>query len=480
LETCDPLSDGGRKIQQKHYLKAGKYEVVDQGEDEIGGYTDDANQLFTGPLPVIVFGDHTRRFKLITRPFAVGADGVKLIGTGPAWNAKCLYFFLRALKFEDRGYSRHFQFVRSAHLPLPPLAEQARISDALDELLSDLDAGVEALQRAQAKLALYRASVLKAAVQGDLTAEWRKQHPDAEPAPVLLQRILLERRQHWEQEQLRKSKAAGKTPPANWKAKYKEPVAPDTTNLPPLPEGWCWVSLDSLLSESLRNGHSAKSVTSANGVPTFSLSAVTYGDFSSRNIKMTSADPQKVKDLWVQPNDIFIERSNAPELVGTARRYTGPADVAIFPDLLIRIRITQIVSVKYVEAILQSDLHRKYFRGHAQGISGSMPKIDQETVERTPIPLCSHPEQEAFVELMDDQMSIIEHIGGELNNKLTGSRSLRQSILRHAFTGQLVPQDPKDEPASELMKRIAAEREGRKKTKAPPRKQTAKRQKREK
>ena len=195
---------------------------------------------------------------------------------------------------------------------------------------------------------------------------------------------------------------------------------------------------------------------------------------------MTSADPQKVKDLWVQPNDIFIERSNAPELVGTARRYTGPADVAIFPDLLIRIRTTQAVSVKYVEAILQSDLHRKYFRGHAQGISGSMPKIHQETVERTPIPLCSHPEQEAFVELMDDQMSIIEHIGGELSNKLTGSRSLRQSILRHAFTGQLVPQDPKDEPASELLTRIVAGREARKKTKAIPRKQTAKRQKREK
>ncbi len=117
-------------------------------------------------------------------------------------------------------------FLQGLQIPVAPIAEQQRISDALDELLSDLDAGVEALQRAQAKLALYRASVLKAAVQGDLTAEWRNQHPDAEPASVLLQRILVERRQRWEQEQLRKFKAAGKTPPANWKAKYKEPVAP--------------------------------------------------------------------------------------------------------------------------------------------------------------------------------------------------------------------------------------------------------------
>ena len=82
--------------------------------------------------------------------------------------------------------------------------------------------------------------MLKAAVEGALTAEWREQHPHTEPATDLLPRILVERRRRWEEEQLRKFKDKGQEPPKNWKVKYKEPVAPDMTDLPPLPKGWCW------------------------------------------------------------------------------------------------------------------------------------------------------------------------------------------------------------------------------------------------
>jgi len=85
-------------------------------------------------------------------------------------------------------------FLGTLQIPVAPAAEQQRIIDALDELLSDLDAGVDALQRAKEKLALYRVSVLKAAVEGKLTIDWREQHPDSEPACDLLQRILTVRR----------------------------------------------------------------------------------------------------------------------------------------------------------------------------------------------------------------------------------------------------------------------------------------------
>ncbi len=107
--------------------------------------------------------------------------------------------------------------------PVPPLLEQERIATEADELLSDIDAGVAALERVRAKLKLYRASVLKAAVEGSLTAEWRAQHPHAEPASELLQQILIERRQLWEDDQLRKYNEAGKEGPKNWETKYKEP-----------------------------------------------------------------------------------------------------------------------------------------------------------------------------------------------------------------------------------------------------------------
>lgn len=89
---------------------------------------------------------------------------------------------------------------------------------------------------------------MKAAVEGALTAKWRTQHPATEPASALLTRILAERRHRWEEDQLRKFKEAGKEPPKNWKAKYQEPIAPETTDLPALPARWCWATLDQLSS----------------------------------------------------------------------------------------------------------------------------------------------------------------------------------------------------------------------------------------
>ncbi len=111
--------------------------------------------------------------------------------------------------------------------------------------MSDLDAGVAALERVREKLKLYRASVLKAAVEGSAHRRMaRSSIRKVEPASELLKRILVERRRRWEEEQLRKFKEKGQEPPKNWKAKYKEPVAPDTANLPPLPEGWCWATVE--------------------------------------------------------------------------------------------------------------------------------------------------------------------------------------------------------------------------------------------
>ncbi len=137
-------------------------------------------------------------------------------------------------------------FLEAVRVPVAPAAEQVRITDALDELFSDLDAAVAALERARAKLKLYRASVLKAAVEGTLTAEWRAQHPHTEPATELLRRILIERRRRWEEEQLAKFKAKGQVPPINWKSKYQEPVAPDVAAIPQLPKGWVLSSMDAM------------------------------------------------------------------------------------------------------------------------------------------------------------------------------------------------------------------------------------------
>ncbi len=126
--------------------------------------------------------------------------------------------------------------ISKVRFPIPPFNEQRRIVAKIEELFSDLDAGVAALERIKVKLKRYRAAVLKAAVEGRLTTEWRAKNPPKETGPQLLERILRERRCNWEADQLAAFEKAGKKPPAGWKDKYKEPAGPDETNLPELPE----------------------------------------------------------------------------------------------------------------------------------------------------------------------------------------------------------------------------------------------------
>jgi type I restriction enzyme S subunit len=137
--------------------------------------------------------------------------------------------------------------------------QQTRIVAKLEELLSDLDAGVAELKAAQKKFGQYRQSLLKAAVEGALTADWRAQHPPTETGAQLLQRILTERRARWETKQLARFKEQGKTPPKDWQKKYPEPVQPVTTALPELPEGWVWASVEQLGTyNSAGKDHQAK------------------------------------------------------------------------------------------------------------------------------------------------------------------------------------------------------------------------------
>jgi type I restriction enzyme, S subunit len=352
----------------------------------------------------------------------------------------------------------------AAQIPVPiaPRAEQARIAETLDELLSDLDAAVATLERTQEKLKLYRASVLKAAIEGTLTAEWRAQHPHVEPASELLQRILAERRRRWEENELAKFTAKGKQPPKNWKAKYKEPAAPGTTGLPSLPRGWCWVTLNHLLGEPIINGLSIRGSDSPPGVAALRLSAMSDGAFDYSERRYLPAEPVDVDDLWIRAGDFFVSRGNGSKhLVGRGTSAQEPPGPVIFPDTMMRLRfIAAPLSRSWVPTIWGCAAVRRHIERVAKTTAGIW-KISQPDLAGMPIPVPPLEEQESIVETVEDQVSVIDHLETELNTKLKGAQALRQAILRQAFTGQLVPQDPNDEPASELLKRIAAERESR-------------------
>jgi type I restriction enzyme S subunit len=131
-DVLEDVTSGNTKTLQTDYQPAGRYPVVDQGQDVIAGYLDDETALCRAELPVIVFGDHTKAFKFIDFPFCIGADGTKVLRPRSDVHPKYVFHYLRTLKLPDVGYSRHYKFLKRFDIPLPPLPEQRRIAATLD------------------------------------------------------------------------------------------------------------------------------------------------------------------------------------------------------------------------------------------------------------------------------------------------------------------------------------------------------------
>jgi type I restriction enzyme S subunit len=274
--------------------------------------------------------------------------------------------------------------------------------------------------------------------------------------------MLVERRRRWEEDLFAKFKEKGKEPPKNWKAKYKEPAAPDTRNLPPLPEGWCWGSMDQL-SWSAGYGTSEKCREGNGGLAVLRIPNIIGGRLDLEDLKFAPEHyVERAKDL-ILAGDLLIVRTNGSRLlIGRgAVVHVDPGRALSFASYLIRLRLPRVPSLlRWVSLFWQSSHVRRWIETKAATSAGQF-NISLGVLSTLTIPIAPFEEQEALVELAEEQLSVIDHLDGELTDKLNEAQSLRQSVLRHAFAGQLVPQDPKDEPAFELLKRIAAEREAR-------------------
>lgn len=350
------------------------------------------------------------------------------------------------------------KWLRGVGLPTPPRAEQTRIVAKLEELLSDLDAGVAELKAAQKKLKQYRQSLLKAAVEGALTANWRAKNTPSETGAQLLARILTERRARWEAKQLAKFAEQGKTPPKDWQKKYSEPVQPDTTDLPELPEGWVWASVDQL-SESVRNGLSKTSNTEGKGFPIFKINAVRPMAVNFSAIKHIELGEDGAADYWVEVGDVLATRYNGSvDLLGVFGLVKEVPQRTLYPDKLIRMKpVLGGVAGSWLEMCGNVGLSRAHLVSRVKTTAGQT-GISGDDLKKTPIPLPPADEQTEVLMCVDAGLEQITCLELPIEQALKQSAAQRQNILRAAFSGQLVPQDPNDEPASVLLERIRVER----------------------
>ena len=403
---------------------------------------------------------------------AVGQPRQQILGS------EFLYFFLLSQKHSliQRGQGGaqpniSQNILRTYPISLPPIGEQHRIVAKIEELFSELNQGVESLKAAQAKLDVYRQAVLKHAFEGKLTAQWREENKDRLETPEqLLARIKQEREAHYEQQlqewevAVREWEKGGKSGRRPARPSMPTPVSAmaeeEIAHLETPPSGWLWLTAESVGIVQLGRQRSPKN--RSKNYPTKYIRAA--------NITEQGLDLDDVFEMDFLPHELGAYRLEKGDLVlseasGSAAQVGKPA---IWND--------QIPNCCFQNTVIR---HRPYCRDYAVYllwlyrffyVSGKFAQVaggvginhlSAFKFAQVALPLCSPVEQQEIVRLLEERFAAIEQQDRETDSALKQAEILRQSILKKAFTGQLVPQNPDDQPASILLEHIKAEKAAR-------------------
>jgi type I restriction enzyme S subunit len=344
-------------------------------------------------------------------------------------------------------------------IALPPLPEQHRIVAKIEELFSELDKGVENLKAAQAQLKVYRQALLKHAFEGKLTAQWREQHRDQlETAAALQQRIQQERAQRYQQQLADRQTNGGSKP------KVPKPLPPLTAEelaeLPELPEGWVYVRAEEIAGFITKGTTPSKELLfdGSGEIPFIKVYNLTKTGFLDFSIDPTFVSSETHNGFLarskVYPGDVLMNIVGPPLgkvsiVPNTYSEWNINQAIAIFRS--------DVISNKFLAAYLAHETTVRSMMKKSKATAGQF-NLTLEICRETLIPLCGAEEQNEIELLLEAKLSEVDQLELTLTTSLQQAEALRQSILKKAFSGQLVPQDPHDEPASELLARIKAER----------------------
>lgn len=327
-------------------------------------------------------------------------------------------------------------------VPLAPLPEQQRIVEKIESLFAQLDKGEEALREVQKLLARYRQSVLKAAVTGELTADWRAANrPPQETGEDLLARILKQRRESWQ-----------------GRGRYKEPVEPDIEGLPGLPEGWVWASVDQLafviggLTKNKRRGDKPLKR------PMLRVANVYQNRLELDDVHQTGVSSGELERVTLRDKDILVVEGNgSKDQIGRMAVWHCEIADAVHQNHLIKVRMIEPAIVAFAMKWFQSPQGRQSIERVASSTSG-LYTLSISKIERLVVPLPSKAELDEACRRIEEAFARTAPLHDWCEAELKRSAALRQSILKDAFSGKLLPQDPSDESAEELLERLHTSR----------------------
>lgn len=431
------ISLTGKKIQQRNYEERGQLPVIDQGQNFIGGYTNKSELKVDCALPVIVFGDHTKSVKFVTEEFVAGADGVKVLESKNVLIPKLLYYFIKAISLPNKGYARHYQFLATSSIRIPPLNEQKRIIAKIDELFSQVEVIVELIQTIKKQLESYHKIFLVNALQGKIL-------PSPSGSNPILEYVECERKKIIEQEIKRKT-----IKNHTFSSKIASVIADDHIYISP--EHWRWTTLNSLIHpiRGITYGVIKLGSEVKDGVPCLRTSDVKPLKIENNNVKKISKKiADNYKRTYLQGGEVLI---NVRGTLGgicvvskSLKGYNISREIAIAPVL-------SILPPKWIMYWVSSIGIQNWLMKSTRGIAYR--GINLEDLRNLPICLPPLEEMNLLIDEIEKHLSRISYLKQKFDNYLYTDK-LKSKILELAFEGKLIPQDPTDEPASELLKRI--------------------------
>ena len=404
VESFDNHTDSKKKIKQKDYLVKGRLAVVDQGQELIGGYTNDVEKSYSGTLPVVIFGDHTRCIKFVDFPFAQGADGVKVLRPKSFYLPKAFYYALQSVNIPNLGYRRHFPLFNKFSIPLPPFAEQQRIVDRIESLFAKLDEAKEKAQAVVDSFEIRKAAILHKAFTGELTAKWREEHD----------------------------------------------VGMESWHLRIIGE----------VCENVKVGIVIKPsqyyVPQNEGTPAFRSANVRecrIDDFDW--VYLNEKGMKENSRSIVHTGDVLVVRSGKP---GTAcvvpERFDGYNAI----DILIAVPNKKIIISDYLCYYTNSPLGKKSVEIGKRGIA--LTHFNVKGFSQMSINIPTIPEQVVIVRILGDLLAQEQHAKEAAEAVLDQIDLMKKSILARAFRGELGTNDPSEESAVKLLRQVIEQEDG--------------------
>jgi type I restriction enzyme S subunit len=383
--------------------------------------------------------------------------GLAAIESSPEMDRRFLLWLLRYKRQELEQQATGTTFpaitgkvLRSLPLDLPPAPEQARIVEAIESHIAFLRTGTTRISEAVDGLAVFRASVVVAALRGELQAT---SVPD--DAQALLNDVLARRGAQWEQDELQRIvRRSGRGPRTDdWKKRYPEPMRPDPPANAELPAGWCWATVDQL-STMVQYGSSAKTNDDASGIPVLRMGNIQDGRLVLGSLKYLPRDHAEFPDLHLAEGDLLFNRTNSPELVGkaaVARELPAPCS---FASYLIRVRFADGVLPEWVSYYLRSAYGRAWVRSVVTQQVGQA-NVNGTKLRALTVPLPPLDVQRALVEAVERYMEAARALETRLVGNLRQAVNLERAVLHAAFSGALSTQSSVDEPAELLLERLS-------------------------